>query len=208
MKYFFSYTSMEEFPTLHREYQAHEQKLYCFFSFLDTFTFLDLQQYPSLMGSCFTLRCGSGSGSYLSLWSETGSYHSIRSGSFHSLFLDLDPPWFGPSNASKWPSEDCTFSFCCGSRSGSSLHCDADPDPDPASQNDADPDPQHWWKQLVACVQAEEIADLMLKLQNETKCHNINFVTPEHVVPQVGTELSIKGTVSWEAAEWDQVPQH
>ena len=25
----------------------------------------------------------------------------------------------------------------------------------------------------------------MLKLQNETKCHNINFVTPEHVVPQV-----------------------
>jgi hypothetical protein len=45
-------------------------------------------------------------------------------------------------------------------------------------------------------MQAEEIADLMLKLQNETKCHNINFVTPEHVVPQVGTvpgnELSIK----------------
>ena len=25
----------------------------------------------------------------------------------------------------------------------------------------------------------------MLKLQNETKCHNINLVTPEHVVPQV-----------------------
>lgn len=25
----------------------------------------------------------------------------------------------------------------------------------------------------------------MLKLQNETKCHNINFVTPEHVAPQV-----------------------
>ena len=31
----------------------------------------------------------------------------------------------------------------------------------------------------------DEIADLMLKLQNETKCHNINFVTPEHVAPQV-----------------------
>ncbi len=46
-------------------------------------------------------------------------------------------------------------------------------------------DPQHRWKLLVLCVQAEEIADLMLKLQNETKCHNINFVTPEHVVPQV-----------------------
>jgi len=35
-------------------------------------------------------------------------------------------------------------------------------------------------------LQGEEIADLMLKLQNETGCHNINFVTPEHVVPQVG----------------------
>eukprot|EP00088_Acartia_fossae_P023461 TRINITY_DN24471_c0_g1_i1.p1 TRINITY_DN24471_c0_g1~~TRINITY_DN24471_c0_g1_i1.p1 ORF type:complete len:341 (-),score=45.24 TRINITY_DN24471_c0_g1_i1:147-1169(-) len=34
-------------------------------------------------------------------------------------------------------------------------------------------------------LKPEEIADLMLKLQNETKCHNINFVTPEHVVPQV-----------------------
>jgi len=34
-------------------------------------------------------------------------------------------------------------------------------------------------------LKGEEIADLMLKLQNETKCHNINFVTPEHVVPQV-----------------------
>jgi len=33
-------------------------------------------------------------------------------------------------------------------------------------------------------LQGEEIADLMLKLQNETGCHNINFVTPEHVVPQ------------------------
>jgi putative pyruvate formate lyase activating enzyme len=32
---------------------------------------------------------------------------------------------------------------------------------------------------------AEEIADLMMKLQDETKCHNVNFVTPEHVVPQV-----------------------
>ena len=26
----------------------------------------------------------------------------------------------------------------------------------------------------------------MFHLQNETGCHNINFVTPEHVVPQVG----------------------
>ena len=34
-------------------------------------------------------------------------------------------------------------------------------------------------------LDAEGIADLMMKLQDETKCHNVNFVTPEHVVPQV-----------------------
>ena len=31
----------------------------------------------------------------------------------------------------------------------------------------------------------------MLKLQNETKCHNINFVTPEHVVPQVIESIAL-----------------
>eukprot|EP01097_Dermamoeba_algensis_P009911 TRINITY_DN7135_c0_g1_i1.p1 TRINITY_DN7135_c0_g1~~TRINITY_DN7135_c0_g1_i1.p1 ORF type:complete len:289 (+),score=71.37 TRINITY_DN7135_c0_g1_i1:296-1162(+) len=30
----------------------------------------------------------------------------------------------------------------------------------------------------------QEIADMMIRLQEE-RCHNINFVTPEHVVPQV-----------------------
>ena len=40
-------------------------------------------------------------------------------------------------------------------------------------------------------LQAAEIADLMLKLQNETKCHNINFVTPEHVVPQVIESIAL-----------------
>lgn len=35
-------------------------------------------------------------------------------------------------------------------------------------------------------LDAKAIADLMLRLQDETKCHNVNFVTPEHVVPQVG----------------------
>lgn len=39
-------------------------------------------------------------------------------------------------------------------------------------------------------LDASEIADLMLKLQNETKCHNINLVTPEHVVPQVRPPFS------------------
>jgi len=40
-------------------------------------------------------------------------------------------------------------------------------------------------------LKPEEIADLMLKLQNETKCHNINFVTPEHVVPQVIESIAL-----------------
>lgn len=30
-----------------------------------------------------------------------------------------------------------------------------------------------------------ELADWMLKLQDLGNCHNINFVTPEHVAPQV-----------------------
>ena len=33
-------------------------------------------------------------------------------------------------------------------------------------------------------ITAEEISDMMISLQNRG-CHNINFVTPEHVVPQV-----------------------
>lgn len=39
-------------------------------------------------------------------------------------------------------------------------------------------------------VTAEELADLMLMLQ-ERGCHNINIVTPEHVVPQVLEALPI-----------------
>lgn len=36
----------------------------------------------------------------------------------------------------------------------------------------------------------ERLAEMMLELQ-ETECHNINFVTPEHVVPQVLEALAI-----------------
>lgn len=36
----------------------------------------------------------------------------------------------------------------------------------------------------------EEIADMMLELQNRG-CHNINFVTPSHVIPQVAGALTI-----------------
>jgi putative pyruvate formate lyase activating enzyme len=34
-------------------------------------------------------------------------------------------------------------------------------------------------------LRPEELADVMLELQNVHGCHNINFVTPEHVVPQL-----------------------
>lgn len=40
------------------------------------------------------------------------------------------------------------------------------------------------WDGAGKQVTAEEISDMMLELQ-ERGCHNINFVTPEHVVPQV-----------------------
>jgi uncharacterized Fe-S radical SAM superfamily protein PflX len=40
---------------------------------------------------------------------------------------------------------------------------------------------------------ASQIADLMLALQDRG-CHNINFVTPEHVAPQVGgVEAQVAG---------------
>lgn len=39
-------------------------------------------------------------------------------------------------------------------------------------------------------MRAQELADWMLRLQDEGKCHNINFVTPEHVVPQVVEALA------------------
>lgn len=42
-------------------------------------------------------------------------------------------------------------------------------------------------------LSGEEIADLMLKIQEEG-CHNINLVTPEHVVPQAIEALAI----AWE----------
>jgi putative pyruvate formate lyase activating enzyme len=34
-------------------------------------------------------------------------------------------------------------------------------------------------------LSADELAAWMLRLQDEGRCHNINFVTPEHVAPQV-----------------------
>jgi len=40
------------------------------------------------------------------------------------------------------------------------------------------------WQGEGRTVEAQELAEMMLALQ-EQACHNINFVTPEHVVPQI-----------------------
>jgi putative pyruvate formate lyase activating enzyme len=44
-------------------------------------------------------------------------------------------------------------------------------------------------------VSPSELAAMMLELQNEQGCHNVNFVTPEHVVPQIleALPLAIEG---------------
>jgi putative pyruvate formate lyase activating enzyme len=48
------------------------------------------------------------------------------------------------------------------------------------------------WEGSGREVAAEELAGLMLELQ-DLGCHNINFVTPEHVVPQVleGVQIAV-----------------
>jgi putative pyruvate formate lyase activating enzyme len=39
-------------------------------------------------------------------------------------------------------------------------------------------------------ISDEQLADIMLRLQNK-RCHNINFVTPSHVVPQILSALAV-----------------
>jgi len=50
------------------------------------------------------------------------------------------------------------------------------------------------WQGGGLAVRPEQLAELMLRLQAEG-CHNINFVTPEHVVPQIleALPLAIRG---------------
>jgi len=51
---------------------------------------------------------------------------------------------------------------------------------------------QNWTisqQQVGRACDADALADLMLLLQHE-RCHNINFVTPEHVVPQLVEALA------------------
>lgn len=40
-------------------------------------------------------------------------------------------------------------------------------------------------------VTNEELAEIMLRLQNDYRCHNINLVTPTHVVPNILAALNI-----------------
>ncbi|MDH3294801.1 MAG: radical SAM protein [Acidimicrobiia bacterium] len=45
-------------------------------------------------------------------------------------------------------------------------------------------------REVGQALTAEELADLMLRLQ-AAGCHNINFVTPEHVAPQVVEAIAV-----------------
>jgi len=49
-------------------------------------------------------------------------------------------------------------------------------------------------------LDGKEIADLMLKLQNETKCHNINFVTPTFIyrISNFGMQLQVNACANHE----------
>jgi putative pyruvate formate lyase activating enzyme len=44
---------------------------------------------------------------------------------------------------------------------------------------------QNWKKQQVKQIDCQSLADELLHLQNELGCHNINFVSPSHFVPQL-----------------------
>ena len=60
-------------------------------------------------------------------------------------------------------------------------------------------------------LDGKAIAELMLELQ-ERGCHNINFVTPEHVVPQIieaiyeGVELGVRLPIVYNTSAYDALP--
>lgn len=57
----------------------------------------------------------------------------------------------------------------------------------------------------------DELADWMIKLQEVGGCHNINFVTPEHVVPQVAqaiikaAEMGLKVPIVYNTSSFDSL---
>ena len=46
---------------------------------------------------------------------------------------------------------------------------------------------QKWKKQESKQIDCHSLAQHMLYLQDELGCHNINFVSPSHFVPQIGS---------------------
>jgi putative pyruvate formate lyase activating enzyme len=48
---------------------------------------------------------------------------------------------------------------------------------------------QDWQKQRANVMACHDLAVQMLYLQNELGCHNINFVSPSHVVPQIARAI-------------------
>ena len=44
---------------------------------------------------------------------------------------------------------------------------------------------QNWKKQKTKAIDCHTLAKNMLHLQNELRCHNINFVSPSHFIPQL-----------------------
>lgn len=66
------------------------------------------------------------------------------------------------------------------------------------------------WDGAGRQVTAEEISDMMLELQRKG-CHNINFVTPEHVVPQVleaippAIEKGLKLPIVYNTSAYDSI---
>ncbi len=44
---------------------------------------------------------------------------------------------------------------------------------------------QNWQKQSINEISCHQLAENMLYLQDELKCHNINLVSPSHFVPQI-----------------------
>jgi putative pyruvate formate lyase activating enzyme len=50
---------------------------------------------------------------------------------------------------------------------------------------------QNWRKEKVKEISFQELAEKLLYLQNELGCHNINFVSPSHFVPQILKTLEL-----------------
>lgn len=70
---------------------------------------------------------------------------------------------------------------------------------------------QNWRKQLAHEMSFSKLAEKMLYLQNELGCHNINFVSPSHFVPQLvravleAVPLGLKVPLVYNSSGYDSV---